>query len=79
VIQGPLNFASVPQHLGDEWQGEVSLADITQLDSAGLSLLLEMKRRAKARGVMLGFTQVPLAVQHLAEHFGISGILGLKQ
>lgn len=76
---GPLTFATVSQHLQKDWQGEVSLAGVTQLDSAGLSLMLEMKRRANAQGAMLGFTEVPPAVHRLADHFGISGMLELKK
>lgn len=77
-MQGPLTFATVPALLDAELSGDQSLAGVTQIDSAGLSLLLELKRRASARGVMLGFTQVPAAVRQLADHFDVSGILGIK-
>lgn len=77
-MQGPLTFATVATHLGTEPSGELDLSGVTQIDSAGLSLLLELKRGAQKRGVVLGFTRVTPAIKHLANHFGVSGILGIQ-
>ncbi len=78
-IQGPLTFATVGQYLNTPFEGACDLCGVSKIDSAGLALLLEMKRRAQARGVMLGFVQVPSAIHQLADHFGISGMLGLRK
>ncbi len=81
-MQGPLTFSTVPAYLEQAARlsraGELDLSGVTQMDSAGLSLLLELKRRAQLEGVVLGFTQVPTPVKRLADHFGISGILEIK-
>ncbi len=77
-MQGPLTLATIQSHLAFEPAGELDLSGVTQIDSAGLSLLLELKRRAQKRGAVLGFTQVTPAVKHLANHFGVSEILGIR-
>ena len=49
-MQGPLTLATVLQQLAAcPPEREINLSGVTQLDSAGLSLLLELKRRARAR------------------------------
>lgn len=85
TLAGELDFAHVRAELDrlDRAIGSgagaltVDLAGVTRADSAGLALLLEITRRAKARGRALSFTGTPAQVRKLAEFFGIATLLPL--
>jgi anti-anti-sigma factor len=57
--------------------GEVDLADVTQVDSAGVSLLLETARRAKRSGRPLALVNAPPQLRGLVDFFGVGGLIGL--
>jgi ABC-type transporter Mla MlaB component len=57
--------------------GEFDLSDVAQVDSAGISLLLETARRAKRAGRTVAFVNAPPQLRSLIAFFGIGGLLGL--
>jgi len=57
--------------------GTVDLSDIQQFDSAGLALMLELTRRAKAQGRSLQFTHLPPALGTLASFFEVDMLLSV--
>lgn len=85
TLSGELDFAGVPAALQklDRALGQggdaltVDLSGVTRADSAGLALLLEVTRRARARKRALSFTGTPAQVRKLAEFFGIAALLPL--
>ena len=76
---GPLGFAEVPQYLGQLDQlataGTLDLSHVTQADSAGLALLLELTRRARRRGASLRFAGAPPQLRELARFFRLDSVL----
>ena len=57
---------------------EVDLSGVTRSDSAGLAVLLELARAARARGRDIRFTHAPAQLQRLAEFFGVAALLALS-
>lgn len=81
-LTGALDFATVAVLLdtmvppiGREWT--VDLSGVTQSDSSGLALLLELKRRATAAGADVKFLDAPAQLADLAAFFGIKSMLGV--
>jgi anti-anti-sigma factor len=62
----------------DEWteDGQVDLAQVQQVDSAGMALLLELARRIRRKGGHLVIDNPPQQLQGLLKFFGISQLLG---
>jgi len=56
--------------------GIVACDGITAADSAAVSLLLALERRAAAEGVKLAFVGVPAVLTKLASLYGVEDILG---
>lgn len=54
---------------------ELDLADVTRTDSAGLALLLEWLRRARAAGVEIHYSNIPEKIQAIAVTADISELL----
>lgn len=57
--------------------GHIDLSAVTQVDSAGIALLLEMARRARRRGAALEFVQAPPQLRGLLAFFGVGELLGI--
>lgn len=80
ALEGPLNFASASGWFAraDELSraGSLSLAKVGHCDSAGLALLLELMRRARAAHQELHFTDVPQQLRELSGFFGLDRALG---
>lgn len=57
--------------------GRVDLAQATQVDSAGVSLLLELARRAQRKGQKLEFVNTPPQLRGLLVFFGVDSLLGI--
>lgn len=79
VLEGDLSFAHVPALLaradalaaGDA----LDLSRVERADSAGLALLLEIARRARARGIELRLRGANPQVFGLARFFGLDKVL----
>ena len=56
---------------------EIDLGGVTRADSAGLALLLELARDARAAGRELRCTRVPEQLKRLAGFFGVTDVLAL--
>jgi len=56
--------------------GVVDLEHIDRVDSAGVALLLDWKRRAAAEGMPLQFSGVPQNMMSLALLYGVEDMLG---
>jgi ABC-type transporter Mla MlaB component len=68
-------YARVDELIAD---GRVELGDVHNVDSAGIALLLEMKRRAQRSGRSVEFVDVPPQLGRLLGFFGIDTLLGIK-
>ena len=55
--------------------GIVACDGITGADSAGVAVLLAVKRRASAQGMSLAFAQAPAVLTTLATLYGVEDIL----
>lgn len=74
-VSGELVFASVREALGqsdalfDDADGElqVDLGGVERADSAGIALLIEWARRAKARNLDIQYTHMPEQMAAIAE------------
>jgi phospholipid transport system transporter-binding protein len=82
-LQGPLLFATVAPYFAqiDELAagGTLDLGAITQCDSAGAALLLELQRCAQKKGSSLRFINAPRQLRELVEFFGIGSLLDLAE
>lgn len=81
TLSGHLGFAEVGGHLAKLdalcAAGTVDLSAVTQVDSAGLSLLLELRRRAQRQGKELQLTNAPAQLLELARFFKLETALKL--
>jgi phospholipid transport system transporter-binding protein len=81
VLAGPLTINNVAGVLAASvgvplpTTGRVDLKGVDPVDSAGVAVLLEWKRRAVAEGVALAFENVPPTMASLAELYGVDGLL----
>jgi phospholipid transport system transporter-binding protein len=86
AISGELSFRNVVTALEAaqaalaQGQGpfEVDLGGVTRADSAGLALLLELARDARAAGRELRCTRAPEQLRRLAGFFGVTDVLALS-
>jgi phospholipid transport system transporter-binding protein len=81
TLTGPLTFSTVPALLAqaEQWiaGGALDLSAVARADSAGISLLLELSRRAQARGIQLRITGASEQIRSLLKFFALDGILAL--
>jgi phospholipid transport system transporter-binding protein len=56
----------------------IDLADVTEVDSAGVAMLLAWQREAHARGGALSLSNLPPALASLARLYGVDGLLGIS-
>jgi len=77
-IAGPMNITSAATLLNQS-NGQLSgvklvdLADVTEVDSAAISLLLEWRRQAQ--DTALRFTNLPSALTSLADLYGVTELI----
>lgn len=57
--------------------GQIDLADVIQVDSAGVSLLLEIARRAQRSGRRVVFINAPPQLRGLLDFFDVGRLIGL--
>jgi phospholipid transport system transporter-binding protein len=79
TLEGELSFARVPALYAQAdalaQASPLDLSRVTRADSAGLALLLELNRRAQARGIELRLSGAPQQVTALATFFGLGAVL----
>lgn len=85
TLAGELKFASTPEALAQASAAVAAaetsapivldLSGITRVDSAGLALLLELTRAARAHGGKLQIEKSPQQLRELAEFFGLDELL----
>ncbi len=80
-LTGVLGFATVAAALARLDKGAVDSIDlsaVSHIDSAGLALLLELKRRSSSQGDRLEIKGASTQVCELAEFFGLEPMLNLR-
>ena len=81
VLAGPLTIGNVAGVLATSVgmplppTGRVDLKAVDPVDSAGVAILLEWKRRAVAERTQLAFENVPPTMVSLAELYGVAELL----
>jgi len=81
VISGPVTLANVAaildegrRHL-EEGVRTVDLAEVTEMDSSLLALMLAWLRDARSRSRELEFTNPPESLRTIARLYGVDGLL----
>ena len=81
VISGPVTLANVAavldegrRHL-EEGVRTVDLAEVTEMDSSLLALMLAWLREAKSRSRELAFANPPESLRTIARLYGVDGLL----
>ncbi|MGH8505369.1 MAG: STAS domain-containing protein [Stenotrophobium sp.] len=80
-LSGELRFATVTAALkqaGDAVDEVLDLSAVSRADSAGIALLLELQRRAQARGLALRIGGANQQLRGLVRFFGLEKILELS-
>lgn len=81
-LSGELTQFTVPGLIGAATRlaanGALDLSTVTRADSAGLALLLELKRRARRNGATLTLIGAPPQLLGLARFFSVSSLLDLE-
>lgn len=82
-LQGELTAATAPallKHAGALIAGgTINLSAVTRADSAGVSLLLELQRRAMAAGKPLTFSHCPEQLRGLLTFFELEEALPIRE
>lgn len=80
-LRGDLTLKSMPAWLAKaealSAAGRLDLSGVERADSSGLALLLELNRRARARGAALEFVGAPSQLRTMATFFGLDAVLKL--
>ena len=80
-VEGPLTLVNITAALAESEpliSGAVltmDLASVTEVDSAAVSLLLEWRRMAQARGITIRYVNLPKNLNSLAELYGVRDII----
>ena len=81
-VSGALTVANVAtlaeegkQRLGDGGELVVDLGEVTAVDSAALSLLLEWLREARRRNIKMSFRNLPASLKSLATLYGVAELI----
>lgn len=81
LVSGPVTLANVAlllaegrRHL-DEGVRTVDLAEVTEMDSSLLALMLAWLRDAKSRSRELAFANPPESLRTIARLYGVDGLL----
>jgi len=81
LVSGPLTLASVTAVLAEgntaigEGARTVDLAEVGELDSSALALLLAWLREAKRRNLVLAFANLPQGLTTIAHLYGVAELL----
>ena len=80
-LGGPVHMSNVPALLAEASPllgpdiDCIDLAEVTEVDSAAVSLLQEWQRQAARRGARLRFAHLPPALKSLAALYGVTDLL----
>ncbi|SCY67654.1 phospholipid transport system transporter-binding protein [Nitrosospira sp. Nl5] len=55
----------------------IDLAQVTEVDSSAVSMLLEWQREARRRNCRIRFANAPQNLKGLAQLYGVSGLISL--
>jgi phospholipid transport system transporter-binding protein len=55
----------------------IDLAQVTEVDSSAVSMLLEWQRKAHSHNRQLHFTNLPMTLKSLAQLYGVSELIPL--
>ena len=81
LLSGPVTLANVGEVLAEgrrllaDGAATVDLAEVSELDSSALALLLAWLREARAAGRTLAFANVPAALRTIARLYGVEALL----
>jgi phospholipid transport system transporter-binding protein len=81
VLSGPVTLANVALVLDEgrrhlqEGVRTVDLAEVTEMDSSLLALMLAWLREAKSGGRELAFANLPESLRTIARLYGVDGLL----
>ena len=53
----------------------IDLGGVTEADSSAVSLLLEWRREAKARGYEISYANLPATIRTLADVYGVAALI----
>ncbi len=82
-VQGPItigNVASVIEQgiaLFDRPDLVIDMAQVTEVDSSAVSMLLEWQRKAQGHNQQLYFSNTPKNLKNLARLYGVSELISL--
>ena len=85
TVEGELTFASVPEVQEDtplrfsSPPRTLDLAGVERMDSAGIALIIEWARRARAAGADMRLVNVPAGMVSLAKTTGLDRLLNIEQ
>ena len=81
-VRGALTIANVAalaeagkQQFSDGGELVVDLGEVTEVDSAALSLLFEWQREARRRNIKISFRNLPASLKSLATLYGVAELI----
>ena len=83
-VQGPITIANVVEvieqgvNLFDRPDLIIDLAQVTEVDSSAVSMLLEWQRKAQKNNRRLCFSNMPESLKNLAQLYGVAELVPLK-
>ena len=83
-VQGPITIANVVDvieqgiNLFDRSDLIIDLAQVTEVDSSAVSMLLEWQRKAQKNNRRLRFSNMPESLKNLAQLYGVAELVPLK-
>ena len=83
IVQGPITIANVVEiieqgaSLFDRSDLIIDLAQVTEVDSSAVSMLLEWQRKALKNNQRLGFSNISENLKNLTQLYGVSELVPL--
>lgn len=80
-ISGPVTLENAMQLLeaGDRHLGGsekvIDFSEVSEIDSASVSLMLEWSRRARAKGIQLRFANLGESIRSLTDLYGVEDLI----
>ncbi len=82
-VQGPITIATVVEvieqgvNLFDRTDLIIDLAQVTEVDSSAVSMLLEWQRKAQKNNQRLCFSNMPESLKNLTQLYGVAELVPL--